>query len=56
MFKLAFKEETMSRSQTFYCFSKFKSAVTSTNDAEHSGHPTTYKMDENVAGIQGNCT
>lgn len=53
IFKLFFREESTCRTQIFYWFSKFKSP---TNDAEHSGCPTTKKMDENVAGIQGKCT
>jgi hypothetical protein len=56
MFKLAFREETSSRTQTFYWFLKFKSGVTSTNDAEHSGCPSMNKMAENVAEVQGKCT
>lgn len=56
MFKLAFRKETTGRTQTFYWFSKFESGLTSTNDAEHSACPSTNRMDENVAGIQGKCT
>jgi hypothetical protein len=37
----------MSRIQAFDWFPKFKSGVTSVNNAEHSGCPSTSKMDGN---------
>jgi hypothetical protein len=49
MLKLAFQEETMKRTQTSDCFSKLKSGMTSINNAGHSRHSSTSKMDGNVA-------
>jgi hypothetical protein len=47
MFKLAFRQETTSRTQTLYSFSNFENVVT-VNDAEYAGYPLTCKVDENV--------
>ena len=54
MFKTAFGEQAMDRSQTFQCFSRFKSGRTSTDDDEPSGRPvssSTPKMFERVRHI-----
>jgi hypothetical protein len=50
--KLAFGDETMSKTQTFDLFSKLKSGVTSVDHAKCLGHPLTGKMDESVAWIK----
>lgn len=47
MFKLAFRQETTSRTGTLYSFSDFENVVT-VNDAECAGYPFTRKMNENV--------
>jgi hypothetical protein len=52
MLKLAFGGEMMSRIQTFDWFSKFKSEVTSADDAEYLGCPLTTKTDKNVVWIK----
>jgi hypothetical protein len=43
-----FGEQTMGRTQVSEWFSKFKSGATSTEDAEHSRHPSMSKADKNV--------
>jgi hypothetical protein len=45
MLKLAFGDETVSRTLALVWFSNFKSAVTSLNNAECSGHPSMSSMD-----------
>lgn len=44
MLKGAFGVQTMERTQDCECFSKFKSDVTSVEDAEHSECPLTSKI------------
>jgi hypothetical protein len=46
--RIAFGDETMSRTQTFDCFSNLKIGTTSVDNAERSGRPSTSKMDESV--------
>jgi hypothetical protein len=48
MLKLVFEKERMSRIQRFEWFLKFKSEMTSVEDAEYLGCPPTSKTDENV--------
>jgi hypothetical protein len=48
MLKVCFGEETMGGKQVFEWFSKFKSSVTSVEDAKCLGCPLTSKRDENV--------
>jgi hypothetical protein len=44
--KEASRELTVGTTEVFECFLKFKSGVTSEEDAEHTGHPSTSKTDE----------
>jgi hypothetical protein len=52
MLKLAFGDETMSRTQTHDWFFMFKSGVIAVDDAERSGHPVTSKTKECVVQIK----
>jgi hypothetical protein len=45
--KLGFREEIMSRTETFHRFSNFKSGLASVNYTEHYGCPSTSRTDEN---------
>jgi hypothetical protein len=46
---MTFGEPEMGRTQTFQWFAKFRNGLTSVEDIEHSGHPSTAVTDENVA-------
>jgi hypothetical protein len=47
MLKYTFGEEPGSRIKKYISFPQFKNGVTSVTDAEHTGCPSTTKMDEN---------
>jgi hypothetical protein len=51
MLKIAFREETMGRTQTYEWWKRFKEGQTSVDDDPRSGRPSTSKTDDNVAKV-----
>jgi hypothetical protein len=52
MLEVCFGEQAMGRTQVFEWFSKFKCSVTSREEAESSGRPSTNKTDDNVNKVK----
>lgn len=52
MLEVAFREQTVGRTQVSEWLFKFKSSVTSVEDSECSGYPSTGKTDEDVEQVK----
>lgn len=52
MLKIAFREETMCRTQTYEWWKRFREVRTSVDDDPRSGRPSTSKTDDNVAKVR----
>ena len=52
MFKTAFREQAMGRSQTFQWFSRFKAGRTSTDDDERSGRTVSSSTPEIIERVR----
>jgi len=52
MLEVAFREQTVGRTQVFEWLFKFKSSMTSVEDSERSGRPSTGKTDEDVEQLK----
>jgi len=52
MLQMAFKEESLSRTQVFDWFARFKSGEMSVEDHPHSERPPTSRTDENIEKIR----
>ena len=52
MLKIAFREESIGRTQTYEWYKHFKEGRTSVDDDPCSGRPSTSKTDDNVAKVR----
>jgi len=52
MLEVTFREQTVGRMQVSERLFKFKSSMTSAEDSEHSGRPSTGKTDEDVEQLK----